>query len=643
MNLIHASAMEAAIKFRNANFKQPPKETFEKVSKANFGYSIYAFPKGESHSYYLNTREGLGGGGQKCVTLAIEIATGHFKALSRTYHERTYLNEVEAGLKLSSEYPVVIPFLWGETMSRKQRCKKYYIITDYYACKDMTHLQVSSFNEAERWILTRDLVEGLMHIHRKGIIHQDIKPENIFLDDQNGIKVGIGDFGVMTKEGFGELVGTQDFWCPEKMISRLFLFKKIEKASDAWSLGLILYSILKDSSFANQYLKIPRRKHSFMKSYEELYQKECEKAEHPIEKLILKLLRPYALNRIPLSIFRDHFMRLFNARTRLTPLLSSADIASILLPGPALRASKRICAEYLQNHLNADMAALDAGSMKKIPKKIHGMSIYLFGGGVKGAFLNTGILLGKGSSKMVTIAIDISTGNLKALAKSFEYEPMSLFPKESPVLQPEVWGSSDNIEPIYYTILPLCDRKDLYDAIAWKDDLSHADKVRIVQDVIEGVLYIHSKGYLYQDLMLENILLRTDAQGLVRGALADLGSIAPLRMPTFSGSKANWAPEKLSAQNGKLTGDGAAMDAWLVGIVLYEVFIELSGYQVVYNEHHHEPDLYIDSCKKRYQQNRHAENPLYVLINELLNPDPIARMPLHVFLEQFKEITRETH
>ena len=47
-----------------------------------------------------------------------------------------------------------------------------------------------------------DLINGLDHIHSKGLIHSDLKPENLLLDSK--FKLKIADFGA------SKLIGTDD-------------------------------------------------------------------------------------------------------------------------------------------------------------------------------------------------------------------------------------------------------------------------------------------------------------------------------------------------------------------------------------------------------------------------------------------------
>lgn len=87
--------------------------------------------------------------------------------------------------------------------------------------------------------VTREVAAGLQWLHGHNIVHRDVKPENILLD---GDKVKLCDFGLSIDMGSHEILkermaGTVDFMAPE-------LFKgEVRRASDAWSLGAVLYEM----------------------------------------------------------------------------------------------------------------------------------------------------------------------------------------------------------------------------------------------------------------------------------------------------------------------------------------------------------------------------------------------------------------
>ncbi|MCX8082967.1 MAG: serine/threonine protein kinase [bacterium] len=89
------------------------------------------------------------------------------------------------------------------------------------------------------------LVETVGYIHKKGIIHNDIKPENIIIGKVNGI-LKLTDFGYAekVKRWFGRKSeysgGTEKYMAPErtKGIS--------DKRSDIYSIGVLLDEFLKD-------------------------------------------------------------------------------------------------------------------------------------------------------------------------------------------------------------------------------------------------------------------------------------------------------------------------------------------------------------------------------------------------------------
>ncbi|XAS68956.1 Stk1 family PASTA domain-containing Ser/Thr kinase [Micrococcaceae bacterium Sec5.7] len=85
------------------------------------------------------------------------------------------------------------------------------------------------------------VVEGLGAAHAAGLIHRDVKPENVLIADDGRIK--IGDFGlaraVTTSTSTGALIGTVAYLSPE-----LVLGKQADARSDIYSAGIMLYEMI---------------------------------------------------------------------------------------------------------------------------------------------------------------------------------------------------------------------------------------------------------------------------------------------------------------------------------------------------------------------------------------------------------------
>ncbi len=96
----------------------------------------------------------------------------------------------------------------------------------------------------ETIFLAKQLFTGLDHLHRKGVIHRDVKPENILIDETNRLRLidlGVSRIERMEREAGAAAapVGTPSYIAPE-----LFNGRQADERSDVYSAGVTLYQML---------------------------------------------------------------------------------------------------------------------------------------------------------------------------------------------------------------------------------------------------------------------------------------------------------------------------------------------------------------------------------------------------------------
>ncbi len=88
-----------------------------------------------------------------------------------------------------------------------------------------------------------ELLDALAFAHSQGIVHRDVKPQNVMLNDEGHVKVM--DFGIArlmgsdTLTGEGDVIGTVAYMSPEQAAGR-----RVQPPSDVYSAGMVLYELL---------------------------------------------------------------------------------------------------------------------------------------------------------------------------------------------------------------------------------------------------------------------------------------------------------------------------------------------------------------------------------------------------------------
>lgn len=92
--------------------------------------------------------------------------------------------------------------------------------------------------------IVSSIASALAHAHQRNLVHRDVKPGNIFLENSSGAAY-MADFGFVFQgeagENRGRIAGTPPYMSPEQVRGDI---KKLDARSDIFSLGAILYEVL---------------------------------------------------------------------------------------------------------------------------------------------------------------------------------------------------------------------------------------------------------------------------------------------------------------------------------------------------------------------------------------------------------------
>jgi serine/threonine protein kinase/Tfp pilus assembly protein PilF len=121
----------------------------------------------------------------------------------------------------------------------------HYITMELVSGEDLksTMTRIGQFPIGKAVSIAKQVCEGLTEAHRLGVVHRDLKPQNIMLDKEGNAR--IMDFGIARSlkakglTGAGVMIGTPEYMSPEQVE-----VKDVDQRSDIYSLGVILYEMV---------------------------------------------------------------------------------------------------------------------------------------------------------------------------------------------------------------------------------------------------------------------------------------------------------------------------------------------------------------------------------------------------------------
>jgi serine/threonine-protein kinase len=187
----------------------------------------------------------LGSGGMADVYLAHDQLLGREVAVKILHHHFAEDQEFverfrrEASSAAALSHPNIVGIFdrgeWNGT---------YYIAMEYVAGRSLKALvrEQGPLDPAAAIDIVIQILRAARFAHRRGVIHRDLKPHNVILDEEGRARVtdfGIARAGASDMTMTGSIMGTAQYLSPEQAQGYA-----VSDASDLYSVGVILYELL---------------------------------------------------------------------------------------------------------------------------------------------------------------------------------------------------------------------------------------------------------------------------------------------------------------------------------------------------------------------------------------------------------------
>lgn len=121
----------------------------------------------------------------------------------------------------------------------------YYLVMEYVEGATLRDLPAERKTERDALDFVPQITEALEHAHEAGVVHRDVKPENLLIDPLN--RVRLVDFGLASLYGAGarapedaRVAGTPGYMAPEQLLAP----GSVDHRADIYSTGVVFYEML---------------------------------------------------------------------------------------------------------------------------------------------------------------------------------------------------------------------------------------------------------------------------------------------------------------------------------------------------------------------------------------------------------------
>ncbi len=190
----------------------------------------------------------LGSGGMADVYLAEDTLLGRRVALKLLYHRfaedqefvERFRREAQSAAGLSHPNVVAV-------FDRGEWDGTYYIAMEYLPGRSLKSVirEHGALDPSDAIDIVMQILLAARFAHRRGIIHRDIKPHNVILDEEGRAKVtdfGIARAGASDMTLTGSIMGTAQYLSPEQAQGHA-----VSESSDLYAVGVVLYELLTGS------------------------------------------------------------------------------------------------------------------------------------------------------------------------------------------------------------------------------------------------------------------------------------------------------------------------------------------------------------------------------------------------------------